>query len=95
LIELGEIVLPYAPFPPTTPADQCRRSTIYSWALNNIWDTNFPPAQGGEMTFRYALASDDALPRRELGIRTGAALSQPLVGVCLRGDRRTAASAPS
>ena len=95
LVELGQIALPYAPFPPTTPADQCRRSTIYSWALNNIWDTNFPPAQGGEMHFRYALGSDSSLSRRELGIRTGAALSQPLVGVCLRGGAGRGASAES
>ncbi len=27
--------------------------TIYSWALNNHWYTNFPLSQGGELTFRY------------------------------------------
>ncbi len=83
LVELGTIALPYAPFPPTIPAERGRRSSVYSWALNNLWDTNFPPAQGGEMTFYYAVSSDRALSRRELGMRTGAALSRPLVGLCL------------
>ena len=47
-------------------------ATIYSWALNNIWDTNFPPEQGGEMTFSYkiAIGSDAAA----LGSDTGAPL---------------------
>ena len=27
--------------------------TIYSWALNNHWYTNFPLSQEGEITFRY------------------------------------------
>ncbi len=84
LIELGSIALPYAPFPQTVPVDRAKRSTIYSWALNNLWDTNFPPAQGGEMYFRYALSSDVSRSRRELGIQTGASLSTPLVGICLR-----------
>jgi hypothetical protein len=83
LIELGTIALPFTPFPSTIPADQVKPSTVYSWALNNIWDTNFPPQQGGEMTFRYAVASDATISSRELGIRTGASLSAPLTGFCL------------
>jgi hypothetical protein len=89
LIQLGTIALPYSPFLPTIPQDRSKRSTIYSWALNNLWDTNFPPAQGGEMIFRYAVSSDAELPRRELGVRTGASLSTPLVGICLRGNDGT------
>jgi hypothetical protein len=65
---------------------------IYSWALNNLWDTNFPPAQGGEMYFRYAIGSDPALDKRELGVRTGASVSAPLVGVCLRSNGAGSAS---
>jgi hypothetical protein len=84
LIQIGEIVLPYAPFPSSLPADRVKPSTIYSWALNNIWDTNFPVEQGGEMLFRYAVKSD-AEPgvARRLGMDTGASLSQPLAGFCL------------
>ncbi len=83
LAELATIALPYAPFPTTIPEERTRSSTIYSWAMNNIWDTNFPPSQGGETTFHYAVASDVSTPSRELGLRTAAAISAPLVGLCL------------
>lgn len=80
LTEFGTIHLPYAPFPTTLPEWQQDPATIYSWALNNIWDTNFPPAQGGELRFSYVVAvgDDDALA---LGRDTGAAAAHPLVGV--------------
>jgi alpha-mannosidase len=29
--------------------------------MNNYWDTNFAPGQGGEFTFRYVLTSGDEL----------------------------------
>jgi hypothetical protein len=83
LVELGTIALPFAPFPSTLPAGRERPATIYSWALNNIWDTNFPPEQGGEMLFRYAIGSDAAVPARELGIKTAAAFAAPLVGIAI------------
>lgn len=60
LVQLGTIHLPYAPFPPTLSREQ---GTVYSWALTNIWDTNFPAQQAGEMTFRYAISTAQALPR--------------------------------
>jgi len=93
LVQLGTIHLPYAPFPSTIPEWQSHPASIYSWALNNIWDTNFPPKQGGELSFSYAIgvgsgtgsgsgsnASDhDSFA---LGRDTGAAASNPLVGIC-------------
>lgn len=84
LIELQNIAIPYAPFPNSIPGDRHRRSTIYSWALNNIWDTNFPPQQRGEMIFRYAISSDRDLDRRSLGMRTAASVTTPPIAVCLR-----------
>ena len=81
LIQIGNIAVPYAPFPLTIPEDRAKPSTIYSWPLNNLWDTNFPPEQGGEMLFHYAVASDSQLGARELGGRTAAALTTPLVGI--------------
>lgn len=84
LIELQNIVIPYAPFPESIPGEHHRRSTIYSWALNNIWDTNFPPQQRGELVFRYVIASSDALDRRTLGIQTAAAGVADPIGHCLR-----------
>jgi alpha-mannosidase len=35
-------------------------STIYSWPLNNHWDTNFPLAQGGAMKQQYYIRLHDA-----------------------------------
>ncbi len=84
LIELRNIALPYAPFPDTIPGDRHRRSTVYSWALNNIWDTNFPPQQRGELVFRYAIGSARNSDRRTLGIQTAAAITTPPVAICLR-----------
>ena len=80
LTQFGTIHLPYAPFMSTLPDWQRDPATIYSWALNNIWDTNFPPAQGGELRFSYVIATggDDALA---LGRDTGTAAAHPLVGV--------------
>lgn len=80
LTQFGTIHLPYAPFVSTLPAWQQDPATIYSWALNNIWDTNFPPAQGGELRFSYVvgIGGEDTLA---LGKDTGAAAAHPLVGV--------------
>jgi alpha-mannosidase len=41
---------------------------VFSYAMNNYWFTNYKAAQGGELTFRYAITSgrdlgDDALAR--------------------------------
>ncbi len=84
LIELGTIALPYSPFPSTIPADSQSPSTIYSWALNNMWDTNFPASQRGEMLFRFAISSEADLDRATLGQLTAATFSAPLVGQTLR-----------
>jgi hypothetical protein len=84
LVQTGNIHLPYAPFPTTLPADQDHGGTIYSWALNNIWDTNFPARQGGELRFDYVLATGHSESGDALGRDTGASASQPLVGIRMR-----------
>jgi hypothetical protein len=80
LLQTGNIHLPYAPFVKSVPDWDQHAATIFSWALNNIWDTNFPPQQGGEMYFRYAVGvgGDDALA---LGRDTGASVAHPMIGV--------------
>ncbi|MBA2298938.1 MAG: hypothetical protein H0W14_12985 [Actinobacteria bacterium] len=93
LAHLGNIPLPFPPFPPTF--EPSRPGTIVSWAMNNVWDTNFPLTQGGEAAFRYAVAS--AAPTadgRQLGRRTGAELTRPFVGVlgAARSPNRLGAS---
>ncbi len=91
LVQLGDIALPYAPFPSTTPARE--PGTIYSWVHNNLWDTNFPSEQAFEMSFRYSLSSAVSSSRASgavLGMRTAAGMAQPLLAVlapAVRGAR--------
>lgn len=81
LIQQGGIAIPYAPFPSSISPERTHPATIYSWAANNLWDTNFPDRQGGEMTFNYVIATDPALSAAELGRATGATATSPLVGI--------------
>ena len=85
LVQFGTIALPYQPFPATIAPDQPEPSTVYSWALNNIWDTNFPSQQQGEMTFHYAIAGSAEDPVHVLGATTAAGLTEPLVAVLATG----------
>jgi Glycosyl hydrolases family 38 N-terminal domain/Glycosyl hydrolases family 38 C-terminal domain len=89
LVQVGDIALPYAPFPPTTP--QRESATIYSWVHNNLWDTNFPSKQSFEMTFRYSIASAASTSTSSapiLGMHTAAASSRPLIGLLAPATRR-------
>ena len=70
LVQVGTIHLPYAPFPPTTHAEP---ATVFSWAMNNGWDTNFPLSQGGEVELAYAVA--DRRPARARRRRRSSACS--------------------
>lgn len=81
LVQFGNIHLPYFPFPETIDPEISNPATVYSWALNNIWDTNFPSQQQGEMEFCYAVASGRDMETPELGMRTAAALTTPLLGI--------------
>ncbi|MGH9343701.1 MAG: glycosyl hydrolase-related protein, partial [Terriglobia bacterium] len=38
-----------------------KTSTIFSYAMNNYWHTNYPAGQGGKFTFRYVITSADHL----------------------------------
>lgn len=83
LVQLGSMHLPYAPFPPTVEVEP---GTLYSWALTNIWDTNFPAQQAGETTFRYAISSAAGRSPRNLGAETAAGLTDPLLAVLASGS---------
>jgi len=54
-------------------------STIYSWALNNHWHTNFPLFQEGELNFRYRILPHsygyDAVKANRFGLEQ----AQPLI----------------
>ena len=38
-----------------------KSSTMFSYVMNNYWDTNYRAAQGGEFVFRYVVSSDRSL----------------------------------
>ena len=64
-----------------------------SWVTNNVWDTNFPPSQGGELRFNYTVASaEPGADARALAIATADALTRPLVGVLGATARAAAGS---
>jgi len=61
---------------------------LYSWALNNHWETNYRAYQDGIITFRYALQPHKTYdPVASTKLATG--LSQPLVVAEAAGDTPT------
>jgi hypothetical protein len=89
LVMFGDLYLPYAPFPPTVQPQPAEPGTVYSWALNNIWDTNFPAQQQGETTFRYAITSGrSGETPQAIGGRAAAGLVDPFIAVPLTGVGR-------
>jgi hypothetical protein len=95
LVQFGDIHSPYSPFPGTLRLARPEPGTIYSWVLNNIWDTNFPTEQGGEMSFRYAIASGGASDAAALGMRLGESVSARLVAAVVPSVARHEETAPS
>ncbi|WP_051325513.1 glycoside hydrolase family 38 C-terminal domain-containing protein [Glycomyces tenuis] len=85
LVETGVIALPYAPFPDSTSPRE--PGTVYSWAHNNVWDTNFPIEQAFETTFEYAVGVPGASGRTgaALAAATAASVVHPPVVVPARG----------
>jgi alpha-mannosidase len=72
LITLGDVVRG------TWPEEfQPKAGTIFSYAMNNYWHTNFRRVQNGDYTFRYAVTSGRDLSPAELA-RFGRAAMTPL-----------------
>lgn len=65
--------------------------TIYSWAMNNHWHTNYRAEQEGPTTFKYYIWPHAAASGQEESARFGTAMSQPLIPV---PGRRTAPRRP-
>jgi hypothetical protein len=79
LVQIGNLHVPYAPFPATLEDEGPDRTTVYSWLFNNIWDTNFPSSQGGEMTFRYAVSAGAVAATDAPAQSLAAAMTTPLL----------------
>jgi alpha-mannosidase len=54
-------------------------STIYSWALNNHWHTNFPLSQEGKINFRYRMLPHQYAYDPVKANRFGLEQAQPLI----------------
>jgi len=72
LVALGDIVRG------TWPVEFGQRAgTIFSYVMNNYWDTNYAAGQGGDFTFRYVLTSGSNLEPAYLS-RLGREETSPL-----------------
>ncbi len=60
--------------------------TIYSWALNNHWHTNFPLSQGGKLTYRYHLKPHQGEYSGGEANRFGIEQAQPLIVLPVNRD---------
>jgi hypothetical protein len=58
--------------------------TIYSWALNNHWHTNFPLSQEGIVSFRYRILPHNTKYDAVTANRFGLEQAQPLIATALK-----------
>jgi alpha-mannosidase len=63
-------------------------ATIYSWALNNHWHTNFPLSQEGKIQFRYRILPHSTKYNAVFSNRFGLEQAQPLIAGMVRIDFR-------
>lgn len=61
-------------------------ATIYSWALNNHWHTNFPFSQEGKIQFRYRILPHNTKYNAASANRFGLEQAQPLIAASLKTD---------
>ena len=64
-------------------------ATIYSWALNNHWHTNFPLSQEGKIRFRYRILPHNTKYDPVVANRFGLEQAQPLVTTPVKPDYKT------
>jgi len=58
--------------------------TIYSWALNNHWHTNFPLSQEGVVSFRYRILPHNTKYDAASANRFGLEQAQPLIATPMK-----------
>lgn len=61
-------------------------ATIYSWAMNNHWHTNFPLSQEGLVEFRYRILPHNFAYDAASANHFGMEQSQPLIAVPVKKD---------
>ena len=60
-------------------------TTIYSYVMNNYWETNYKASQEGSTTFRYAIRPHDGFDGAE-ATKFGVEIGQPLIPVAGSGQ---------
>jgi len=61
-------------------------ATVYSWALNNHWHTNFALSQEGMLTFRYRILPQNSSYDPSTANRFGTEQIQPLIVAAVDAD---------
>ena len=61
-------------------------TTLYSWAMNNHWHTNYRAEQDGQTVFRYFIYPHQAQTDRDEAARFALECSQPLLVLPARGE---------
>ena len=64
-----------------------RSATVFSYAMNNYWHTNYRAAQGGEFTFRYVLTSAAGLDAAALTRLAAESMRPPEVNHVVGQDK--------
>jgi hypothetical protein len=64
-------------------------ATIYSWALNNHWHTNFPLSQEGMIQFRYRILPHNTKYDAAFSNRFGLEQAQPLIATPVKENMET------
>lgn len=62
-------------------------SLLYSYAMNNYWETNYKASQEGVTTLRYAILPHEGPYQEDAAMRFGMEASQPLLAVPVTEDR--------
>src|SRR5215213_272074 len=65
-----------------------RGSTIFSYVMNNYWNTNYVAAEGGDFLFRYVLTSSPTLDEAALS-RIGWSETTPLERILIKSQDQT------
>jgi len=66
---------------------QPKSATLFSYAMNNYWHTNYRAGQGGEFTFRYVLTSAGQFQPAALSRLGWESMEAPLVDAVANNDK--------
>lgn len=73
---------------------QPKTSTLFSYAMNNYWHTNYRAGQGGSFTFRYVMTSADHLDSAALSRLGWESMEQPTLDSVINQDKVGDPAAP-